>query len=117
MIKYKIEEVKKTLNNGEVESVFYIYRDYLFFCRAYKAHFDGYEDVKTEFKSLSDALSEVRLLEERNKRDFAQKTKKTETIIHKTEINCTGNNGNGCYMDSCGHNCGCEGISQAGTAF
>jgi hypothetical protein len=21
---------------------------------------------------------------------------------------CTGNNGNGCYMDSCGHNCGCK---------
>ena len=20
---------------------------------------------------------------------------------------CTGNNGNGCFMDSCGHNCGC----------
>lgn len=27
------------------------------------------------------------------------------------EIKCTGNNGNGCFMDSCGHNCGCEGIS------
>lgn len=30
---------------------------------------------------------------------------------NKTEINCTGNNGNGCYLDSCGHSCGCEGIS------
>jgi len=20
---------------------------------------------------------------------------------------CTGNDGNGCFMDSCGHNCGC----------
>lgn len=29
-----------------------------------------------------------------------------------TEINCTGNNGNGCYLDSCGHNCGCEGLKE-----
>ena len=29
---------------------------------------------------------------------------------NKIEINCTGNNGNGCYMDSCGHNCNCDGI-------
>ena len=26
------------------------------------------------------------------------------------EIKCTGNNGNGCFMDSCGHDCGCDGI-------
>lgn len=23
------------------------------------------------------------------------------------EVNCTGNNNEGCFMDSCGHNCGC----------
>ena len=28
------------------------------------------------------------------------------------EIICTGNNGNGCFMDSCGHNCGCEGLKE-----
>lgn len=28
------------------------------------------------------------------------------------EIKCTGNNGNGCFLDSCGHNCGCEGIGE-----
>lgn len=28
------------------------------------------------------------------------------------EIKCTGNNGNGCFLDSCGHNCGCEGIDK-----
>ena len=27
------------------------------------------------------------------------------------EINCTVNNGNGCFMDSCGHNCSCEGLN------
>ena len=27
-------------------------------------------------------------------------------------IKCTGNNENGCFMDSCGHNCGCEGLEQ-----
>ena len=27
-------------------------------------------------------------------------------------IKCTGNNGNGCFMDSCGHNCGCEGLKK-----
>lgn len=26
------------------------------------------------------------------------------------EIKCTGNNGNGCFLDSFGHNCDCEGI-------
>lgn len=33
-------------------------------------------------------------------------------FLHSKEIaiKCTGNNGNGCYMDSCGHDCGCEGI-------
>ena len=29
-------------------------------------------------------------------------------------IKCTGNNGNGCFMDSCGHNCGCEGLKKFG---
>lgn len=27
-------------------------------------------------------------------------------------IKCTGNN-NGCFMDSCGHDCGCEGIIES----
>jgi hypothetical protein len=26
------------------------------------------------------------------------------------DIECTGNNGNGYFLDSCGHNCGCKGI-------
>lgn len=30
--------------------------------------------------------------------------------IKKEGIKCTGNNCNGCYLDSCGQNCGCEGI-------
>ena len=25
---------------------------------------------------------------------------------------CKGNNGNGCFMDSCGHNCGCFTIQE-----
>ena len=25
---------------------------------------------------------------------------------------CKGNNGNGCFMDSCGHNCGCFTIKE-----
>jgi hypothetical protein len=29
-------------------------------------------------------------------------------------IKCTGNNDNGCFMDSCGHNCGCEGLKEFG---
>lgn len=28
------------------------------------------------------------------------------------DIKCTGNNNNGCFMDSCGHNCGCEGLKE-----
>lgn len=28
------------------------------------------------------------------------------------EIKCNGNNGNGCFMDSCSHNCGCPGLKE-----
>ena len=35
--------------------------------------------------------------------------KKSKPMKH-TEIECTGNNDNGCFLDSCGHNCGCVGI-------
>lgn len=31
-----------------------------------------------------------------------------------SEIKCTGNSGNGCFMDSCGHDCGCEGLKEFG---
>jgi hypothetical protein len=27
-------------------------------------------------------------------------------------IKCTGNNGNGCFMDSCAIDCGCEGLKE-----
>lgn len=27
-------------------------------------------------------------------------------------IKCTGNNTNGCFMDSCGHDCGCKNIKK-----
>jgi hypothetical protein len=37
---------------------------------------------------------------------------KTLKIFYGYGIKCTGNNGNGCYLDSCGHNCGCEGIKK-----
>lgn len=30
--------------------------------------------------------------------------------IERQKIMCTGNDGNGCFLDSCGHNCGCVGI-------
>ena len=30
--------------------------------------------------------------------------------IEQGKIKCTGNEGNGCFLDSCGHNCGCLGI-------
>lgn len=37
---------------------------------------------------------------------------KVET--EENDIKCTGNNGNGCFMDSCGQNCGCEGLKEFG---
>ena len=42
--------------------------------------------------------------------DFIFGAKKVET--EENDIKCTGNNGNGCFMDSCGHNCGCEGLKK-----
>ena len=38
--------------------------------------------------------------------------KKVET--EENNIKCTGNNGNGCFMDSCGINCNCEGLKEFG---
>lgn len=43
--------------------------------------------------------------------DFVFGAEKVET---ENDIKCTGNNGNGCFMDSCGHNCGCEGLKEFG---
>lgn len=43
--------------------------------------------------------------------DFIFCAKKDET---ENDIKCTGNNGNGCFMDSCGQNCGCEGLEEFG---
>lgn len=43
-----------------------------------------------------------------------------EDILEKLEesykefIKCTGNNGNGCFIDSCGQNCSCEGLKEFG---
>ena len=42
--------------------------------------------------------------------DFIFGAKKVET--EENDIKCTGNNGNGCFMDSCGHDCGCEGLKK-----
>lgn len=39
---------------------------------------------------------------------FARKNKEEDVI------KCIGNNGNGCFMDSCGHDCGCEGLQEFG---
>lgn len=82
MSKYKIKEVKKTLNNGEVESVFYVYKPYLFWW-TYEAHFDGYENIKTQFYSLESASARIKNSEEQDRKNFSKKVKKTETIIHK----------------------------------
>lgn len=37
----------------------------------------------------------------------------TRKNLKGKEIKCTGNNDNGCFMDSCGHDCGCEGIVKS----
>ena len=79
MSKYKIKEVKKTLNNGEVESVFYIYKPYLFFWRKYNTYFTE----KEYFDSLESALVRIKNSEEQDRKNSAKKVKKTEIIIHK----------------------------------
>ena len=43
--------------------------------------------------------------------DFIFGAKKVET---ENDIKCTGNNGNGCFMDSCGIDCNCEGLKEFG---
>jgi hypothetical protein len=43
--------------------------------------------------------------------DFIFGAKKVET---ENDIKCTGNNGNGCFMDSCGINCHCESLREFG---
>ena len=38
--------------------------------------------------------------------------KKVET--EESDVKCTGNNDNGCFMDSCSINCNCEGLKEFG---
>lgn len=42
----------------------------------------------------------------RSKREFEEK------FAEQFEIQCAGNNDNGCFLDSCGHNCHCIGIDE-----
>jgi hypothetical protein len=37
---------------------------------------------------------------------------KARVFKNKTVIKCTGNNDNGCFMDSCSINCNCEGLKE-----
>lgn len=86
MSKYKIKEVRKTLVNGEVESVFYIYKPFLFFLRKYDerviSSWVGSYTKRNKFSSLDNALSRIIDLQEGDKVNSAEKVKKIETIIH-----------------------------------
>jgi hypothetical protein len=39
--------------------------------------------------------------------EIIQSLKQPKWFVAEIEVNCTGNNNDGCFMDSCGHNCGC----------
>jgi hypothetical protein len=39
--------------------------------------------------------------------EFIQSLKQPKWFVAKIDIDCTGNNNDGCFMDSSGHNCGC----------
>jgi hypothetical protein len=42
-----------------------------------------------------------------NENEIIQSLKQPKWFVAEIEVNCTGNNNDGCFMDSCGHNCGC----------
>jgi hypothetical protein len=39
-----------------------------------------------------------------------QQPKRPKYFQNELDVNCTGNNNNGCFLDSAGHNCGCVSI-------
>jgi hypothetical protein len=42
-----------------------------------------------------------------NENEIIQSLKQPKWFVAEIEVNCTGNNNDGCFMDSCGHDCGC----------
>lgn len=83
MSKYRIKEVRKTLNDGKTKSIFYIYRPLLFFWKRYEVRWDSHEWVKRVFLSLEEAKEYVKSLELEQELECQNKVKKKETIIHK----------------------------------
>jgi hypothetical protein len=84
MSKYRIEEIRETLNSGEVISTFYIYRVYLLFFRKYERRYLGHGGWGIDFYDKKEnAEKRVKQLINNEQEIVAQKTKKKEIIIHK----------------------------------
>jgi hypothetical protein len=43
-------------------------------------------------------------------KDVIQSLQQPKHFQNELDVNCTGNNNNGCFLDSAGHNCGCVSI-------
>lgn len=83
MSKYKIKEVRKTLNGGKTRSIFFIYTPFLFFWKKYEVRWDSHEWVKKVFLSFEEAKKYIEDLESKQDLEHQNKTKKKETIIHR----------------------------------
>jgi hypothetical protein len=55
-------------------------------------------------KTHHHALGEI---DKYSQEEIIQSLKQPKWFVAEIDIDCTGNNNDGCFMDSCGHNCGC----------
>jgi hypothetical protein len=68
------------------------------------------EGILCESIRLNDCYGEAERYYKESLDDFIQslqQTKRPKYFKCETEVECTGNNNNGCFLDSPGHDCGC----------
>jgi hypothetical protein len=82
---------------------------------------DGYNKAKETYKYTEDDLINAMykgsqlskkfgsryMIDLKDISDYTQSLQRPKYFECKVEINCTGNNDNGCFLDSNGHDCGC----------
>jgi hypothetical protein len=75
---------------------------------------EAWEEYKSQIREpLANLRQLERVFRDGYIRGFDKREQKQQLIeLMNSEIQCTGNNGNGCFMDSCGHNCGCVGVKE-----
>jgi hypothetical protein len=75
------------------------------------AFIDGYLEAKETYKYVEEDLRKALLIKHDGLSvDYviqSLQTKRPKYFKCETEVKCTGNNNNGCFLESPGHDCGC----------